>query len=199
MMTMSPNCSNSEYTLLLTHDVSNLYSMQKKLDDLEAGFKAMRVSLEESRSASTTFGISMKRLREQFTSSERYIAIDPALGFSPKLRLMAHQAVGTDVVHDMNFGPKRGCVVQGFMGMGKTIQIITAYMLNVILTFEASESSTLPPNQRLRLHSDGLPKGQSPRVEATFLSAYSKGVEPWQRDWIKVLQDSPILRQAPQT
>ena len=196
-MTRSPSYLSSKCTVLSAQYKTNSNSMQTKLNDSEAGFKAMRVTPEEWRSAAHTFGVPMQRLREQHASEDRFIPVDPALGFSPKFKLMAHQVVGTDVIHDMNFGSRRGCVEQDYMGMGKTIQIIGAFFLNFILTFESHEGSTLPSTQRLRLDSDGLFKGRSPRIGATFLSAYSNGVEPWPRDWVKVLQDSPLLKQAP--
>jgi hypothetical protein len=37
--------------------------------------------------------------------------------------LMAHQIVGTDVLHTMTFGPLRGSLMADHMGLGNTIQI----------------------------------------------------------------------------
>lgn len=158
----------------------------------------MRVQKDEWSSASNTWGISMARLREQATSTQRFIPIDPNIGFNPAFGLMAHQAVGADVLHDLTFGPLRGSVQQDYMGMGKTMQVLSAFFMNLVLTFEAhNNGSTLPPNQRLRLDKDGLFKNRSPRVGATFLSAYSNGVSPWPRDWAQMMKDSPLLKHAP--
>ena len=165
---------------------------------MDASLKAMRVTKAEWQSAATTWGIQLRRLAAQH-SADRFIDIDRRIGLAPSFKLMAHQAVGSNVIHALVFGPLKGCVEADHMGLGKTIQIICAFVLNLILTYEANNNgATLPANQSVRLDKDGLFKGRSPRVGATFLSAYSNGIEPWPRDWAMVMKDSRLLKDAPE-
>ncbi|EFQ87384.1 hypothetical protein PTT_17144 [Pyrenophora teres f. teres 0-1] len=89
-----------------------------KLNNTEAGVRAMLAPPEFWRSAAHKFGISaVNRLLQQANSPERYIPMPAEFSFAPKLGLMAHQAVGIDRFQELVFGPSGGAVLADLMGL----------------------------------------------------------------------------------
>ncbi|CAA9957843.1 hypothetical protein PTMSG1_01423 [Pyrenophora teres f. maculata] len=153
-----------------------------KLNNTEAGVRAMLAPPEFWRSAANTFGISaVNRLLQQANSPERYIPMPAEFSFAPKLGLMAHQAVGIDRLHELVFGPSGGAVLADLMGLVETVQV------------------ELSPVQRPELGDENQFKGRKPRLSATVLSAYAPGVEPWLREFKLVFGRSRIMKSTPKT
>ncbi|CAE7007094.1 hypothetical protein PTTW11_01497 [Pyrenophora teres f. teres] len=153
-----------------------------KLNNTEAGVRAMLAPPEFWRSAAHKFGISaVNRLLQQANSPERYIPMPAEFSFAPKLGLMAHQAVGIDRFQELVFGPSGGAVLADLMGLVETVQI------------------ELSPVQRPELGNENQFKGRKPRLSATVLSAYASGVEPWLREFKLVFGGSRIMKSTPKT
>ncbi|KAI8930727.1 hypothetical protein NX059_012335 [Plenodomus lindquistii] len=167
------------------------------LNNSNAGLAAALVDEKYWRAAADMFDVPLKRLLEQSTSKERYIRVSADFGFNPEFGLMAHQMVGIEEGHNRAFGAVRGFVLGDMMGLGKTVQINVTWFLNLILVFEMAEGKKIRPNQRPALDAKKKFKDRLPRVGATFLSAYSAGVEPWPRDFVKITANSPMIEAMP--
>jgi hypothetical protein len=90
----------------------------------------------------------------------------------------------------------RGSILGDQMGLGKTLQVLVTYSMNYVLVLEKHDKK-LQPDQRPSLDEYGQFKGRDPRVGATFLSAYPSGIEPWPRDWCKMMKGSLFLLKSP--